>query len=130
MITNFIKKATTIIGKTLPRYAFLLLALMLSISLVRNIVRISSANDKIMAARKKVEELEVQNKKLKEEVENVESDFFAQKTARDKLGLAKQGETVIVLPDEATLKKIAPGHKEGEETLPDPHWKKWLDLFI
>ncbi len=43
--------------------------------------------------------------------------------------MAKEGEIIIVLPDEEILGTLAPNLEEEEEALPDPNWKKWLKLF-
>ncbi len=37
---------------------------------------------------------------------------------------------VVVLPDTATLEKLAPEVPVEQETLPDPNWKKWWNLFF
>jgi cell division protein FtsB len=104
--------------------------LLLIISLARNITKIRQAQEKIQEKKEEVEKLEERNKKLKEQFEKVSSEEFAERELRDKLGLAKEGEIIIVLPDEATLRKLIPELKEEEEVLPDPNWKKWLKLFL
>ena len=42
----------------------------------------------------------------------------------------KDGETIVVLPEEETLRKMAPRFEREEEVLPDPTWKKWVKLFL
>lgn len=108
----------------------LFLALLLTISLIRNISRVQFAHQTIADSRSRLEELKRQNEELKLKVEEVKSEEYIEKTARDKLGLAKEGEIVIVLPDEETIRKFAPKVEEEEDTLPDPTWRKWLKLFI
>ncbi|MDP3994252.1 MAG: hypothetical protein Q8P91_00270, partial [bacterium] len=54
---------------------------------------------------------------------------YIEKQLRDKLGLSKEGETIVVLPDADTLRKLVPPIPGEEEILPDPNWKKWLKLF-
>src|SRR3989344_2180017 len=95
MIANLYKKATRIIGVSLPRWGLLILAFLLTISLVRNIVRIVAANNKVEEARRKVEQLKIENENLRDEVSNVTSSEFAETTARDKLGLARKGEPMV-----------------------------------
>lgn len=111
-------------------YLIIFLFLLMAISLIRNIVRISQAKKRVETAEGRVESLKKENEKLKGELENIESEAYVEFQARDKLGLAGEGEIIVVLPDEEVLKKIAPKIYEEEETLPDPTWKKWLHLFF
>lgn len=111
-------------------YLIIFLFLLMAISLIRNIVRISQAKKRVETAEGRVENLRKENEKLKGELENIESEAYVEFQARDKLGLAGEGEIIVVLPDEEVLRKIAPKIYEEEETLPDPTWKKWLHLFF
>jgi cell division protein FtsB len=110
-------------------YLLIFISLLFVAPLVRNIVRVRQAGEKIGEAEKKVEKLRQENEELKDRLEVVKKDVFVEKQARDKLGLAKEGEIIVVLPEEEILRKLAPRHEEEEETLPDPNWKKWAQLF-
>lgn len=110
-------------------YLVVLILILLTASLVRNILRILQAEDRVGEVRQRVESLGQENRKLKEELEKVESEAYVEFQARDKLGLTREGEIVVVLPDEEILRKIAPRIEEEEETLPDPTWQRWLKLF-
>lgn len=81
-------------------------------------------------ARAKVEGLKKEQEELLKTKEKIESDEFIEKEAREKLGLAKPGETVAVLPDQETLKKLAP--KIEPESFPEelPIWRRWVELFF
>ncbi len=74
--------------------------------------------------------LRKENEELKKRAEEVGKDIFFEKEARNKLGLGKEGETIVVLPDDETLRKLALKREEEQDTLPDPNWKKWLKLFL
>jgi len=110
-------------------YLVVLILVLLTVSLVRNILRISQAEDRVGEVRQRVESLSQENRELKGELEKVESEAYVEFQARDKLGLTREGEIVVVLPDEEILRKIAPRIEEEEETLPDPTWQRWLKLF-
>jgi cell division protein FtsB len=107
-----------------------LVAVFFVLSLSRNIVKIFEVKKRTEKARQAVAKLESQNTELQKKLEEVKSQDYIEKQLRDKLGLAKEGETVIVLPDEETLKKIAPKPVEEQDVLPDPTWKKWIQLFF
>ena len=99
------------------------------VSLVRNIVKINNVNQSIKDEEEKVEKIRQENAELKAKLEILRSDEYQEKQLRDKLGLAKEGELIVVLPEDEVLRNLAPKHIEEEETLPDPNWKKWLHLF-
>lgn len=112
------------------KYLGLLLLLGLGTSLVRSYQKAARTKEAILKEKDKVEELKNENAKLEEDLVRVKSAEYIEKQLRDKLGLAKEGEIVLVLPDAETLKKLAPKIEEEEEALPDPPWRKWLELFF
>ncbi|OGM19890.1 hypothetical protein A2686_01470 [Candidatus Woesebacteria bacterium RIFCSPHIGHO2_01_FULL_38_10] len=105
------------------------LVLILLVSSVRGLLRLRQSNLSIKDAGESVGNLEKESERLKKDLEAVKSEAYVEKQIREKLGLAKEGEVVIVLPDEDTLRKLAPDYTEEEETLPDPNWRRWLKLF-
>jgi len=129
MLDKVIQSAKLKLGKSL-RYIFIALFLVLSISLIRNIIKISQAGKVVGEASLRVEILKEENLKLQERLSEVQGEAYVEKELRDKLGLAKEGETVLVLPEEDIVRSLAPKLTEEEETLPDPNWKKWLKLFF
>lgn len=112
------------------RLAVVLLFITLGLSLLGNISKISEADKKIKAKEVQVEKLRQENEEIKKRLEGVTSEVYVEKQLRDSLGLSKEGEIVIVLPDKETLKSLAPKLEEEEDALPDPNWKMWLKLFI
>lgn len=115
--------------KSYSEYLLILLSILLIISLARNILKIRGADRKIEDANRELEDSRVENQELKVEIEALQSDEYIEKQLRDKLGLAKESEIILVLPEEEILKKLAPRKENEEEALPDPLWKQWLNLF-
>ena len=115
--------------KVYSNYLLIFLFLLMFVSLIRNILRVVESNKRIEKAQDQVERLKKENEELEEKLAVTRSEGYIEKQLRDKLGLAKEGEIVIVLPDEKILETLAPSLEEEEETLPDPNWKKWLKLF-
>ncbi len=111
-------------------YLIIFVSFLLILSLVKNIIKTGEVRKEIAKEKDKVERLKTENERLKRETQEVESQAFIEKQLRDKLGLARKGEVVLVLPDEETLQKLAPQIPQEEETLPDPNWKRWLNLFL
>ncbi len=110
-------------------YILLFLAFLFIVSSIRNILRINQANKEILEAEERVDEAIAENNELKAKVKELRSPEFQEVQLRDKLNLAKEGEIVVVLPDEEILRKLAPKRIEEENILPDPTWKRWLKLF-
>jgi cell division protein FtsB len=125
-LINLIKEKV----RSYSEYLLILLSVLLVISLARNILKITSADKKIEESESELEELKIESQELKVEVKALQSEEHIEEQLRDKLGLAKEGEIVLVLPDEEILKKLAPRQVNEEEALPNPLWKKWLDLFF
>jgi len=111
-------------------YILILLSILLAISLVRNMFRKNQVDETITEEEVMVEDLRRENEELKKELQILGSDEYKERQLRDKLGLAKEGELIVILPDEEILRKLAPKSFEEEETLPDPNWKKWMHLFF
>jgi len=104
--------------------------LILSLSLTRNISRVKQISLLVEKEEGKVKALENEKEELEKRLQEVQSEEFIEKQLRDKLGLAREGEIIVVLPEDELVKKFAPKFEEEEENLPDPNWKKWLKLFI
>ncbi len=111
-------------------YLVWLLILLLALSVIRNIGRVALVRSEVQKAREKVAKIEAENAVLEKEVEKAQSEVFIEKQIRDKLGLAKEGEAIVILPDEEVLRKLAPNPYQDENSLPDPNWKRWLKLFL
>ncbi|OGM32451.1 hypothetical protein A2803_03195 [Candidatus Woesebacteria bacterium RIFCSPHIGHO2_01_FULL_44_21] len=105
------------------------IGVMLTVS--RGVVRLISSGNRVNVARENLEEVKYEQDELKAQLEEVNSDFYREKAARDQLGLAHPGETVIVLPEESLLRRLSPRLIEQENLEPpEPNWRKWAKLFF
>lgn len=111
-------------------YATWVLVALLLISSVKNINRVVSIRKQVEVERERVEKMQADNAKLQAQITEAQGSDFIDKQIRDKLGLTKEGEAIVVLPDESIVKSLAPPLTTNAETLPDPNWKKWEKLFI
>jgi cell division protein FtsB/cell division protein DivIC len=103
---------------------------LLLVSTVRNIQRVAGIRSQVEAEKQKVEKMQADNTKLEEQVAEAQGSDFIEKQIRDKLGLVKPGEAIVVLPDADTLRKLAPQETIEEDTLPDLNWRKWEEMFF
>ncbi len=99
----------------------------LIISLSRDILRLLRAADELKLAAQKVEELQKEGESLTQKKNYYQSETFIEEEARNKLNMAKEGETVVILPP--NLKEVL-GEKENPSAKPLPNWRQWLNLFL
>jgi len=116
--------------KKLLGYIGLVIIILMIISMIRNIGRVISIRKEVEKERLKLTKIEAENKRIQDEVAHIQTPEFVERQIRDKLGLVRDGETIVVLPDEEVLRKLAPKIDIQEDYLPDPIWKKWLKLFF
>ncbi len=114
----------------LASYAIWLLIILLLVSVIRSIGNAGRVKAEIDAEEARVAKMREDNKRLEAQIFQTQGGVFIEKEIRDKLGLVKDGEAVVVLPDEDTLRKLAPVVLSESAALPDPNYRKWLKLFL
>jgi cell division protein FtsB len=117
-------------AKKLLGVAAWILTVLLLISTVRNINRVISIRNDVEKEKEIVEKMKADNAQLEAQIAQTQGSEFIEKQIRDKLGLAKPGEAIVVLPDPAILRAMAPQTPVEEDTLPDPNWVRWEKLFF
>ena len=117
--------------KKIASGVLVLVFFLLILSLFRGIFRLVASRDKIHKAQVRLTQLQVEEEQLEDKLNKISSDSYKEEQIRDKLGLAREGETIIVLPSEDVLRKLSPRINEETVTqVPKPNWKKWTDLFL
>lgn len=111
-------------------YASLILIVMLTASTIKNINRVITIRKEVEKERAKVEKMEADNAKLQAQILEAQGQEFIDAQIRNKLGLTKEGETVVVLPEASLVRSLAPSFGRNEEVLPDPNWLQWKKLFF
>lgn len=99
------------------------------VSLVRNLVDFSGLGERVVEIEEEVQLLEEENQRLREEAFRVESEQYAEREIRDKLGLVKPGEEVVVLPQDYLREE----NGVAEEVVVEEkkaNWRKWVELFL
>ena len=102
----------------------------LLVSTAKNLQKVGGIRSAVQAEKAKVEKMKEDNAQLQAQIAQIQSPEFIEGQIRNKLGLVKPGEAIVVLPDADTLRKLAPQIPVETDTLPDPNWKKWEKLFI
>lgn len=106
-----------------------LIFMILISSLFKSINRIKVGNTVIEKTKAKIEKSEAENQKLSDQLKVIQSEEFMEKQLRDKLGLAKEGEIILVLPEADIVRKLSPQIPIEVEIKPKSNWQKWLELF-
>ncbi len=110
--------------KQLISLIILIAGLFLIVNLTRSIKELLDAGNRTKEAENQLAELKNQNDNLKKNLSEVESPSYLEKMAREKLGLAREGEVVVIMPSpQETVSSVI-----SQENL--PNWKKWLSLFL
>lgn len=102
----------------------IVIGLYLIVSFSRDIWGLLNKNKEIDKEQQKLEKLKDDNLVLKQRLEYVQSEEFVEKEARDKLGMVREGEAVVLMPENTSQ---ALETQVQEET---PNWKKWWQLFF
>lgn len=105
----------------------IIIGISLIVNLTRDILRLLKTGGRIEQAENRLEETKGENKQLSEKKQYYASEEFIEETARDKLNMARSGETIVVLPP--NLAEVV-GRKEKGAQPELPNWQKWWDLFF
>ncbi len=107
------------------------------VRLVGSVWRLWKAGERIKQAELEVRNQESENQELKKRLAEVQSPEFIEKEAREKLGLGREGETIVVLPKQDEISNIparnAFGIADAGGQYPisnEPNWKKWWKVYM
>lgn len=108
-------------------WAFLALGvgIIIAVNSIGNILKLSAAGSRLTEADQILAEKMAENTTLKARLEEVKSDEFVEREARNKLGMVREGETLVVLP------QVEPDMPLTEATEgQDSNWKRWWKLYF
>ena len=91
----------------------------------KRLLLLRTNSQKVLSSEMRLEELKKENEALKFELEYKKTNEFAEEEIRNKLGLAKEGETVVILPKDQTIESTS--NNSGSDLA---NWEKWRDLFF
>lgn len=113
--------------KKVIQIAIIVVGISLIVNLTRDILRLLKAGERIKQAENRLEKTKEENKQLFEKKDYYASEEFIEEIARNKLNMARPGETIVVLPP--NLAEVV-GRKEKETLSELPNWRKWWNLFF
>lgn len=86
------------------------------------------SGERLSTAADAVYKLEARNKELKEKLSQTESPDFIEEQARNKLGLGKTGETMVIIPDDKL--KLVMEASQSAQVVRLPNWLGWWKVFF
>jgi len=99
------------------------------LSLSRSIYGLWGRRDVVGERARVLSEVEVENRRLKDRLTQIDSPGFVEEEVRNKLGLVKEGEKVVLVPRQSGP-STGSGQAEENKDAELPNWKQWWKLFF
>lgn len=117
-----------IMGKKIAILVILLIVGITIFNLGKQISDSITASKRIDQAADEVSELQNENKRLNKRLSEVQEFDFIEETARNKLNMARPGETIVIVSQDE-LGKVLNSEKKTEPPKL-ANWQGWLKLFL
>ena len=114
--------------KKLLLYGVIIFQILIIVSLVRGMTISKRSARRIASMQETKKKLEEERDKLKKEQENVNSEYYLEKVAREELHLTKPGETVVIVP-ESILIGTQTNDVEEKVLEVKPNWMLWFEIL-
>lgn len=114
----------SILRHPILRLIILLISCLICFELLKSIVSNVQRIDSVAQRKAALEKAQEQNVTLQGELRVATSASFIEKQAREKLGLVKEGETIVLMGK--------PDQSDGQQTpqTPQDRWERWWKLFF
>lgn len=113
--------------KKIAFFSSIIVSLFIINGLVHSIISLWQKKHLIDEARQELIAQKQENKKLKQQLSQVNKQQFIEEQARDKLFLVKPGEGIVVMPTQA-VHASSSGKTQPIDSR--PNWLKWWQLFF
>mgnify|MGYP001610879909 CR=1 FL=1 len=108
-----------------------LLGLVLIVGLGGSSYRLWKRRDIVAERQTVLTELEGEHAGLKRQLQDAQSEGFVERMAREKLGLVKEGESVVIISNDNPPAGGQMTNETARENLQNvPNWKRWWKLFF
>ena len=97
----------------------------MGIGIVRSVYTLSQKKGILSERQQALSQLQLKQAQLQQKLKEATSPAFIEQAARDKLGLVKPGETVVIM-DKTRLPESGTQEYSGKL----PSWKQWWQLFF
>lgn len=111
-------------------YLVMLLSVIISVKLVKEIIRLKPANKRLIDAEIELLSVKQEQEELKKQLTEVEDRSWWEKQVRNVLKMAKTEEVVVVVPEEAVKEKEAPSFAKATEEENSSNFQKWWQVLV
>jgi len=118
------------------RWIVIFVSLFMIISLSRSIVDLLEKRVIVKQEQERLSVLSKKHEELTKKFEMVQTPAFIEKEARERLGMAKEGETVIIMGESRAESRDdssfpqAEGKALNDVSRQEPNWKRWWQVFF
>lgn len=101
-------------------------------SLGQNLIGLSTMDERLITAKEELSILQQQNQALQEKAAKVASGADEEAVIRDKLGLVKPGETMVIVPEQVLAQALEAEIPQTQLVIeePKPVWRQWVGVFF
>jgi len=107
-------------------FGLLVLGVFLAVRISLNVIRLYRAGGRLQDAQKELAAATVDNQRLKQQLQEVQTPQYMEREARDKLGYGKPGEIVVVIPEDE-ISQV--GLQQQQKQVKVPIWEQWRKLY-
>lgn len=104
-------------------------SIIVAINTIRSILKLNNAKNIVYQAEDELRKEQEIKKELEQKLQVVKSLEFIESQIRNELGMVKEGEIMVILPDDDTVRKFAPKIEELKAEKEKSNWEKWIELF-
>ncbi len=108
----------------IARIVIALISLGLAVSAGRTIVELWEQKGRVGEKERELTRVLTENKRLESQLTDMKNPSYVERVARDQLGMVKEGETIVMLPQGGANT----GEKKDRHEF--PVWQQWFRLFF
>ena len=112
------------------RWIIVCVSVFMIISLSRSVVDLWERRKIVKEEQIRLAQIEKKHDALTKKLEMVQTPAFVEKEARERLGMAKPGETVIIMDTNTYSEHSQPGSLSADPSTQTPNWKRWWGVFF
>jgi len=116
--------------KRLLAYLVMILSLIISIKLVKDIIKLRSADKRLIDTETELLSAKQEQEELRKRLAEVENRSWWEKQVRNVLRMAKVGEVVVVVPEGVVKEKETPNFTETKQDESLSNLQKWWQVLV
>jgi len=109
-------------------YGLLVISLLVSVQLIKDILKLGQADERMKAVQTELNEAQIEQMNLKQSLEKVGTPDWQEATFRNTLNLSKHGEVVVIVPEAVRQTELIRPEVAAPET-DLANWQKWWQVF-